>query len=92
MAQNGAASTRNQTDVQDFGLAGSYVWGIGTSTEITLSALLQHNQDQPDYGLPPLNGHPVNVDRNTAYGFNSDRTNQDVASFNAGIKHKIAPT
>lgn len=91
MAQNGAASTRNQTDVQDFGLAGSYVWGIGTSTEITLSALLQHNHDQPDYGLPPLNGHPVNVDRNTAYGLNSDRTNQDVASFNAGIKHKIAP-
>jgi len=91
MAQNGAASTRNQTDVQDFGLAGSYVWGIGTSTEITLSALLQHNQDQPDYGLPPLNGHPVNVDRNTAYGLNSDRTIQDVAAFNAGIKHKIAP-
>ncbi|BEV16739.1 TonB-dependent siderophore receptor [Herbaspirillum sp. DW155] len=91
MAQKGAASTRNQTDVQDFGLAGSYVWGIGTSTEITLSALLQHNNDQPDYGLPPLNGHPVNVDRNTAYGLDSDRTIQDVASFNAGIKHKIAP-
>ncbi len=91
MAQNGATSTRNQTDAQDFGLAGSYVWGIGTPTEITLSALLQHNHDQPDYGLPPLNGHPVNVDRNTAYGLNSDRTNQDVASFNAGVKHKIAP-
>ncbi|WP_192811580.1 TonB-dependent siderophore receptor [Herbaspirillum sp. GW103] len=91
MAQNGAASTRNQTDVQDFGLAGSYVWGIGTPTEITLSALLQHNQDQPDYGLPALNGHPVNVDRNTAYGLDSDRTIQDVASFNAGIKHRIAP-
>ncbi|WP_443114338.1 TonB-dependent receptor [Herbaspirillum seropedicae] len=91
MAQNGAASTRKQTDVQDFGLAGSYVWGIGTSTEITLSALLQHNQDQPDYGLPALNGHPVNVDRNTAYGLNSDRTIQDVASFNVGVKHKIAP-
>lgn len=91
MAQNGAASTRNQTDVQDFGLAGSYVRGIGTPTEITLSALLQHNQDQPDYGLPALNGHPVNVDRNTAYGLDSDRTIQDVASFNAGIKHRIAP-
>lgn len=91
MAQNGATSTRNQTDAQDFGLAGSYVWGIGTATEITLSALLQHNQDQPDYGLPALNGHPVNVDRNTAYGLNSDRTIQDVASFNAGIKHKITP-
>lgn len=91
MAQNGPASTRNQTDVQDFGLAGSYVWGIGTATEITLSALLQHNQDQPDYGLPPLNGHPAKVGRDTAYSLNSDRTIQDVASLNAGIKHKIAP-
>ncbi|NUU02305.1 TonB-dependent receptor [Herbaspirillum robiniae] len=91
MAQNGAASTRNQTNVQDFGLAGSYVHGIGTPTEITLSALVQHNHDQPDYGLPPLNGHPVNVDRNTAYGLTSDHTDQDVVSLNAGIKHKISP-
>ncbi|MBP0597808.1 TonB-dependent siderophore receptor [Herbaspirillum sp. LeCh32-8] len=91
MAQNGAASTRNQTNVQDFGLAGSYVMGIGTPTEITLSALIQHNHDQPDYGLPPLNGHPVSVDRDTAYGLNSDRTDQDVVSLNAGIKHKITP-
>src|SRR5450830_509017 len=91
MVQDGAASTRNQTNVQDFGLAASYVNGIGTSTEITLSALIQHNHDQPDYGLPPLNGHPVNVDRNTSYGLNSDRTDQDVVSLNAGIKHKITP-
>ncbi|WDZ94949.1 TonB-dependent siderophore receptor [Herbaspirillum sp. WKF16] len=91
MVQDGAASTRNQTNVQDFGLAGSYVHGIGTPTEITLSALIQHNHDQPDYGLPPLNGHPVGVDRDTAYGLNSDRTDQDVFSLNAGIKHKIAP-
>ncbi|MBO9538178.1 TonB-dependent siderophore receptor [Herbaspirillum sp.] len=91
MAQNGAASTRNQTNVQDFGVAGSYVNGIGTSTEITLSALVQHNHDMPDYGLPPLNGHPVNVDRNTAYGLLSDHTDQDVVALSAGIKHKIAP-
>lgn len=91
MAQDGAATTRNQSNVQDFGLAASYVTGIGTSTEITLSTLIQHNHDQPDYGLPALNGHPVNVDRNTAYGLNSDRTDQDVVSLNAGIKHKITP-
>lgn len=91
MAQDGAASTRNQTNVQDFGLAGSYVHGLGTPTEITLSALIQHNHDQPDYGLPPLNGHPVNVDRDTAYGLNTDRTDQDVLSLNAGIKHKLTP-
>ena len=91
MAQNGAASTRNQTNVQDFGLAGSYVNGIGTSTEITLSALVQHNRDMPDYGLPALNGHPVSVDRNTAYGLLSDHTDQDVVALSAGVKHKIAP-
>lgn len=91
MVQDGAASTRNQTNVQDFGLAGSYVTGLGTSTEITLSALLQHNHDQPDYGVPPLNGHPANVGRNTAYGLNSDRTDQDVVALSAGIKYKIAP-
>lgn len=91
MAQSGKATTRNQTDVQDFGLAGSYVFGIGTPTEITLSALLQRNHDMPDYGLPPLNGHPANVGRDTSYGLNSDRTNQDVAALNATIKHKITP-
>lgn len=91
MLQDGAASTRNQTNVQDFGLAGSYVNGIGTPTEITLSALIQHNSDQPDYGVPALNGHPVNVDRNTAYGLNTDRTDQDVLALSAAIKHKITP-
>ncbi|AMO94747.1 tonB-dependent siderophore receptor family protein [Collimonas fungivorans] len=91
MAQSGKATTRDQTDVQDFGLAGSYVFGIGTPTEITLSALIQHNHDMPDYGLPPLNGHPAPVGRDTAYGLNSDHTNQDVAALNATIKHKITP-
>jgi catecholate siderophore receptor len=91
MAQSGKATTRDQTDVQDFGLAGSYVFGIGTPTEITLSALIQHNHDMPDYGLPPLNGHPAPVGRDTAYGLNSDHTDQDVASLNATVRHKITP-
>ncbi|HWX03990.1 TonB-dependent siderophore receptor [Collimonas sp.] len=91
MAQSGKATTRDQTDVQDFGLAGSYVFGIGTPTEITLSALIQHNHDMPDYGLPPLNGHPAPVGRDTAYGLDSDRTNQDVVSLNSTIRHKITP-
>jgi len=91
MAQNGKPSTRDQMTVQDFGIAPSWRAGIGTSTEITLSALLQHNHDMPDYGLPNLNGHPVNVNRNTFYGFTDDRTNQDIASLNAGITHKFSP-
>ena len=91
MAQEGKATTRDQSNVQDYGVAGSYVHGLGTPTEITLSALIQHNHDMPDYGLPALNGHPINVDRNTSYGLNSDRTDQDVVALGAGIKYKIAP-
>jgi catecholate siderophore receptor len=91
MAQDGAASTRDKTDLRDFGLAVSYALGIGSADEISLSALVQHNNDQVDYGLPPLNGHPVAVDRNTSYGLDNDRTQSDVIALNANIKHRIAP-
>jgi catecholate siderophore receptor len=89
MAQDGKPSTRDEMTVQDFGIAPSWRFGIGTSTEITLSALLQHNEDMPDYGLPAINGHPVNVDRNTYYGFNNDRTRQDIASLSAGVDAQV---
>ena len=90
MAQNGPATTRDQSDVQDFGLQTTFSTGIGTATEITLSALIQHNHDMPDYGLPALNGAPVNVGRDTSYGLNSDRTNSDVIALNGTVKHKIS--
>jgi catecholate siderophore receptor len=92
MAQDGSATTRDQTKLQDFGIAPSIRFGMGTPTEITLSALLQHNHDMPDYGQGPLNGHPVNVDRKTAYGYNSDHTDSDIAAFNGTVIHKLTPT
>ena len=91
MAQNGKTSTRDEMTAQDFGIAPSWRFGIGTPTEVTLSALLQHNRDMPDYGLPNLNGHPVNVSPKTYYGYTDDRTTQDVASFSANIDHKFSP-
>ena len=92
MGQDGKATTRDQSSLQDFGLAPSVRFGIGTPTEITLSALLQHNHDQPDYGVGPLNGHPAPVDRDTAYGYNDDHTNSDIAALNSTIIHKIDTT
>ncbi|MDF3836940.1 TonB-dependent siderophore receptor [Cupriavidus basilensis] len=91
MAQDGAPTTRDQMTVQDFGLAPSWRLGIGTPTEITLSALVQHNEDMADYGFPAINGHPVNVNRKTSYGYNDDRTIQDVAALNATVDHKFSP-
>ncbi|WP_420996436.1 TonB-dependent receptor [Cupriavidus sp. 30B13] len=91
MAQDGKPSTRDEMRAMDFGIAPSWKYGIGTSTEITLSALLQHNEDMPDYGLPAINGHPVNVNRNTYYGNNNDHTRQDIVALSAGIDHKFSP-
>ena len=89
MAQDGAPTTRDAMKNRDFGLAPSLKLGIGTPTEITLSALLQRNHDMPDYGVSPLNGSPANVPRNTFYGYKDDRTNQDVATFTALVKHSF---
>jgi len=89
MFQQGNASTRDQTSVLDFGVAPSYKFGIGTPTEVTLYALLQHNHDQADYGLPPVNFYPANVNRNNAYGFSDDRTEQDIMLLGARIQHKF---
>ena len=89
MGQGGAVSTRKQTTVNDYGIAPSYKWGIGTPTEVTVTALVQHNNDRPDYGLPPLNGHPVKSGWNTVYGYADDRTIQDVTAATGEIKHRF---
>jgi len=83
-------STRDVTKNQDYGIAPSLRFGIGTPTQITLSALLQRNHDMPDYGLPPINGRPANVNHDNWYGLSDDRTNQSVNSFNARLEHSFS--
>src|SRR5581483_320681 len=89
MFQEGKASTRNQTEVLDFGIAPSWKTGIGTPTESTLYGLIQHNHDKADYGLPPINGFPANVNPNNAYGFANDRTDQTIVMAGATVEHKF---
>lgn len=91
MAQDGKTTTRDEMRIQDFGFAPSYKTGIGTPTEITLSALIQHNNDMVDYGVSPLNGKPVNVNRDAFFGYSDDRTLQDIAALSARIEHKLEP-
>ena len=89
MFQEGDASTRDQTDVLDFGFAPSFKFGIGTPTEVTLYALIQQNRDQVDYGVPPLNGFPADVPRNTAYGYDNDYTTSTVIALGSTVDHKF---
>lgn len=91
MAQEGDASTRDRSKKKDVGIAPSIKLGINTPTEITLSALLQKNNDQTDWGILSLNGQPAQVPRNTAYGLNDDRTISDVISLNGTIEHRLTP-
>ena len=91
MFQDGSVSTRQQTQVQDFGVAPSYKFGIGTPLEVTVYGLMQYNHDHVDYGLPAMNGAPANVSPNLAYGFGSDHTDQSVAMAGTQILYKINP-
>ncbi len=92
MGQEGNANNRDQNRVQDVGVAPSLKFGIGEPTTITLSALLQHNNDQVDYGIPNLNGSFAPVSSNNAYGYTNDRTISDVMSLSAVVEHKLTST
>ena len=90
MFQWGKATTIDNTNVLDFGLAPSVTFGLGTPTQITLGAIMQHKKDQVNYGVPPLNGFPINVPRNVNYGLVDDYTEQDVIQLNATVDHKFS--
>lgn len=89
MAQGGSPTGRDQTNLQDYGVAPSLKFGIGEPTTVTLSALLQYNNDQVDYGIPNLNGSFPSVNRNNAYGYSDDRTISNVMSLSALVEHKL---
>ncbi len=52
--------------------------------------ILQHRKDNVNYGVPPLNGFPINVPRNVNYGLVDDYTEQDVIQLNATVDHKFS--
>jgi catecholate siderophore receptor len=85
-------TTRDVMRNKDFGVAPTLRLGIGQQTEITLSALLQHNSDMPDYGVQSLNGRPITQSRDTYYSLASDSTTQDVEMLNGVVKHTINNT
>jgi catecholate siderophore receptor len=59
---------RDYVDQRRGGLAPSVTFGLGTSTQLTLSYFLQHEDNIPDYGLPFLFGKPPDVNRGNFYG------------------------
>jgi catecholate siderophore receptor len=92
-------STRDVIDVKRTGLAPSLRFGIGTPTEVAVSALHQSSHEVPDYGLPfTPNGteqnpsKPVDVDADNFYGFTNDFFDQSVNAFSVRLEHQFSPT
>ncbi len=91
-------STRDVVHDKDWGVAPSMRFGIGTLTEVTLSALVQRNRDLPDYGFPVIttNGFgtvrkPIDAPANRFYGYTDDHFNQSVDMVNGTVQHKFSP-
>ncbi len=84
-------STRDVMHNQDYGAAPSLRLRLNPKLDVTLTSLLERNHDMADYGLPPLNGRPASVDRDTFYGLTSDRTTQDVKMVSARIRYAAQP-
>lgn len=93
-----AESTRDIVETERYGVAPSLRLGIGTPTEITLSAIIQRRDDIPDYGFPFSAGgtkenpaRPLDLPRENFLGFTDDRFKQDVNVLTARISHEFSP-
>jgi catecholate siderophore receptor len=60
---------RDIAEQKRLGFAPSISFGLGTPTQLTLSYLIQGEDNIPDYGVPYVDGKPARVDRNNFYGF-----------------------
>ncbi|MEX0803708.1 MAG: TonB-dependent siderophore receptor [Candidatus Binatia bacterium] len=60
---------RDVVEQKRLGFAPSISFGLGTPTQLTLSYLLQSEDNIPDYGVPYVDGRPARVDRDNFYGF-----------------------
>jgi catecholate siderophore receptor len=88
MGQN-IQTTRDVLTNEDYGIAPSVAFGIGTPTTLTLSALFQHNHDMADYGISSLNGAPAPVAYHNFYGLTDDRLLQDAAVLGGRLEHRF---
>ncbi|MFN3959133.1 MAG: TonB-dependent receptor [Parvularculaceae bacterium] len=92
-----AVAHRSEVEDRDFalsrrwGLAPTFVYGLGEATTVQLSYLHQEEDNRPDYGVPWFPGRlanpgfPVPVERSTYYGFTNDYldTNVDIGTVRA---------
>ncbi len=82
---------RHEAEAKRFGFAPSIAFGLGTPTQLTLSYLVQTEDNTPDYGIPYLFGKPAPVDRENFYGLpDEDFERVLLNTFTARLDHRFS--
>ena len=89
MGQHSEITDRNDADYNRWGLAPSLAFGLGTSTQVTISYLHQYEDNRPDFGIPWYFDRPAPVPRDSFYGFRDDYMKTDVNIGTINIEHQF---
>jgi catecholate siderophore receptor len=73
MAESSEVAERDNVKNRRWGIAPSFMLGIGDATSLTLEYLHQQENNIPDGGIPFLFGRPAPVPRDADFGLISDR-------------------
>ena len=85
------APGRDEVFTERWGIAPSLALGLNSDTRFVLSHLHQQQDGLPDYGVPYLNGAPLDVDTSNFYGM-TDRDYEDIKAdvTTAKIEHDFS--
>jgi len=89
MAHRDNVVERDVIEVRRLGFAPSIAFGLGTPTQVTISYLMQHEDNIPDYGFPYINGAPLRTDRSNFYGLTRDKEETWVNIGTARLDHRF---
>jgi catecholate siderophore receptor len=79
---------RDEIWLSRFGIAPSYIVGLGTPTQFSAYFYYTHDEGTPDYGYPYVFGQPPDVPRGNNYGLaNQDFERDDVFILTLRLDH-----
>lgn len=94
LAREKSGSYRNQQFIDRYNVAPSLAIKFSPQTDLLLQYTNAYDQRLTDFGIPALNGRPVNVPIGTYYGSafakRDDTTTTKVQSFTATLNHRFS--
>jgi catecholate siderophore receptor len=94
VAREKSGSYRDQQFIDRYSIAPSLAMKFSPQTDLLLQYTNAYDQRLTDFGIPALNGRPVNVPIGTYYGSafakRDDTTTTKVQSFTATLNHRLS--